>query len=189
MKNAQRFDYSSLAEILEQRGLVEPQRLRLALQTSQQGMNPFPEVLIADGLIGDWELSRVVCDLYGLPFTPVDIYKPDENAREGLDPAFLRHHRLIPLGRHGKLLTVCMPGIVPAEVLGELATASNLNVLPVVGTVQTNNVWIEQNMPAESDEGSGEDASQWSSFFDDADAAVLMELTDEDEEDPARQAG
>lgn len=208
MKSNRRLDYATLSEVLGQRGLVEPQRLSLALQTCQQTRVPFPETLVADNLIGDWELAKVVCDIYGLPFLPVDIYAPDEEAFAGLEKDFLRQHRLVPVGRHGNVLVVAMPGIVQADVLGALSTQHDLRILPVVGTVLTNNRWLEEFMPVEvsaalpatgdgAPEGGGGGA--WGSIFDEGDAAVLMDLGGEAEStgfdieplsgDPADESG
>ena len=174
----QRLDYANLAEVLRQRNLVDRNQLSLALQTSTQSHIPFPEVLVSDNLIGDWDLSRVVADLYSLPFVPVDVYPPDENARDGLDIDFLRKHRLIPVDRFGDLLTVCMPAIVPADVLGTLAARNNMQVLPVVGTVTTNNQWFELHLPAEVPGPLPQGAvTDWAELFDEGDARVLMDLT------------
>jgi hypothetical protein len=184
LKNAQRLDFAGLAEILGQRELVEIDRLHLALQTGLQGSSPFPEILVNDSMMGDWELSRVVCELYSLPFVPVDIYVPAENILEGLDRDFLRKHRLVPTGRHGNLLTVAMPAIVSADVLGMLGATADLHVMPVVGSVKSNNRWIDEHLPAEveSDLADGEAASNeadWGNLFDEGDASVLMDLTPE----------
>jgi len=182
VKNNQRLDYATLSEVLGQRGLVEPQRLSLALQTCQQSHVPFPETLVSENLIGDWELAKVVCDIYGLPFLPVDIYAPDGEAFAGLDRDFLRAHRIVPVGRHGTLLVVAMPGIVQADVLSTLAGRHNVRIQPVVSTVLTNNRWLEEFMPAEvaaalpADgdlEGAG---GAWGSIFDEGDAKVLLDL-------------
>lgn len=177
MKHSQRLDYTAFSAVLGQRGLVEPQRLSLTLQTSMQGPIPFPEMLVGEGLIGDWELSRVVCELYGMPFLPVEICSPSEAAREGLPADFLRQHRLVPVGRYGNLLVVAMPGLVPAQVLKTLEQRCSLQVLPVVGSVQGNNRWMQENLPAEPEAAmpvaSGDD---WSSLFDEGDAAVLLDL-------------
>lgn len=179
MKNAKRLDYAGLAEVLGQRGLVDPQRLRIALEAGVQGPSPFPEVLVGDDLVGDWELSRVVCDLYGLPFVPTDIHEPDLETLEGLDNEFLRKHRLVPLRRFGDLLTVAMPALVPAEVLGALSTAADAHVLPVVGTVESNNRWIDQNLvPDQAPALPNETAEGWSDIFDEGNANVLMDLDD-----------
>jgi hypothetical protein len=187
VRASQRLDYSSLAEILGQRGLVDPQRLAAALQMTGEGGLPFPEALVADNAIGDWELASVVCDLYGLAFVPVDICSPSPQALRELDVGFLRQHRLVPLSRHGHVLTVCMPGLVPAEVLGLLSAATDLQVLPVVGSVVSNAKWFQDHVPEITpapalpvEELAG---ANWSSIFDEGDAAVLLELRPQPESD------
>lgn len=164
--------------------MCEPQALREALRLSGRGQTPFAEAVVNASLVSDWELSRVVCELYNLAFVTVDMYEPDAAARKGLNTAFLIEHGLVPLGRFGHLLTVAMPGMVEAEVLALLAAESDLIVLPVVGTVQTNRRWIERSLhgelssvlptlaPAEAEQRSNE----WGSIFDQADAAVLLDL-------------
>ena len=145
-KNANRLDYQGLAASLDQRGLVDAPRLQVALTTCHQTGQPFPEILVMDDLIGDWELSRVVCELYNLPFVPVDFCEPNDDALEVFDKQFLRANRLVPVGRFGDLITVAMPAIVPAEVLGSLAASLDLHILPMVGTVVTNNRWIADHL-------------------------------------------
>ena len=189
MKNSSRLDYASLAEILGQRNLVEPQRLRLALQASQSGVVPFPELLVGDGLIGDWDLSRIVCEIYGLPFLPVDLYSPSPDALNALDHDFLRKHRIVPLTRHNRVLTVCMPGLVSADVLGLLASRSELHVLPVVGSVNSNNKWLAENLAVSAPDGADAEGNptDWNKIFDEGDAAVLLNL-DPEPKDPTSEA-
>jgi hypothetical protein len=153
LKNA-RLDYPGLAAALDQRGLIDAARLQVALSTCAQTGQPFPEILVFDDMIGDWELSRVVCELYNLPFIPVDFVTPDTEALETFDTHFLQAHRIVPIGRFGDLVTVAMPAIVPAEVLGSLAAALDVHILPVVGTVMTNNRWLTDNLKGpESEDG------------------------------------
>jgi len=181
VKSSHRLEYAHLAQVLGQRGLIDPQRLHLALQTGTNSHTPFPEILVNENLISDWDLSRVVCDMYNLPFLPVDIHPPSSTAFEGLDREYFRTHRLIPVDRNGQLLTVCMPGIVPAEVLGQLAADSDLQIAPVVGTVVSNNRWIDEHMPVETAPAlPGESAGlAWSNIFDEGDASVLESLSGE----------
>ena len=149
IKNAQRLDYQGLAAALDQRGLIESSKLQLALNTSAQSGKPFPEILVEDDLIGDWELSRVVCELYNLPFLPVDFCSPNPEAVQAFDRETLQNYRIVPLSRFGDLVTVAMPAIVPADVLGSLAANASVHVLPVVGTVTSNNRWIGENLASE----------------------------------------
>jgi hypothetical protein len=184
MKHNQRLDYARVAEVLADRGLVEPQALREALQFSGQGNLPFPEALVSANLVQDWELSRVVSELYNLPFLTVDVIDPDPKAMKGLDSQFLVENGLVPIGRFGQVLTIAMPALVPADVLGMLAAQSDLFVLPVVGTVRTNRKWLESNLqvqpaaaiPHASGKANSGEPGEWGSIFDAGDAAVLLEL-------------
>jgi hypothetical protein len=181
MINNQRLGYQRLAEVLVERGMVEAQAVQDALSIGAHGGLPFPEALVGANLVADWELSRVVCELYGLPFLTVDLADPDPDAQAGLDLQFLIENCLVPLSRHGQVLTICLPAVVPAEVLGLMAAETDLMIFPVVGTVQSNRRWIDQNLmqaevlpeqtAAELDEG-----GDWSNLFDEADAAVLQDL-------------
>jgi hypothetical protein len=182
VKSSQRLEYAHLAQVLGQRGLIDPQRLHLALQTGKSSLMPFPEILVSENLISDWELSRIVCDMYNLPFLPVDIHPPGSHAFDGLDREFFRRHRLIPVDRNGQLLTVCMPAIVPAEVLAQLSADTETHIAAVVGTVTTNSRWFDEHMPADAAPalpGEVPNAGAWSSLFDEADASVLEALTGE----------
>jgi hypothetical protein len=178
--NNQRLGYQRLAETLVERGLVEPQAVQDALGIGQHGGAPFPEALVSANLVSDWELSQVVSQLYGLPFLPLDLVDPDPDASRDLDQEFLLENGVVPLSRHGRVLTVCMPGIVPAEILGCIAATHDLVVLPVVGTVSSNRRWLEDRLapsaPLPSMEGDLTADGDWGSLFDEADAAVQSEL-------------
>lgn len=179
MKSNQRLAYSTLSEVLGQRNLIDPQRLTLALQTSVQGTTPFPEVLVTEGLIGDWELSKTVCDLYSLPFLPVDICAPQAEARAGLNAEFLLRHRLVPVNRFGNLLVVAMPALVPAEVLVALTETHGVHIVPVVGSVQSNNRWLQDHLSSEVAPALPGSDDDWSNIFDEGNAAVLLDLEGE----------
>ena len=46
------------------------------LQQCQATGSLMPEVLVHENLVSDWEVSRVSCELYHLPFLTVDLYPP-----------------------------------------------------------------------------------------------------------------
>lgn len=149
----------------------------------QEGGASFPEALVTSNLVADWDLSRVVAEIFGLPFLPIELTEPDPAAMEGLDKEFLIEHRLVPLGRFGQVLTVCMPGLVPADTLGMLSAEADLVILPVVGTVQSNSRWIEEHLGKLEVKAvrREEHGMAWDAMFDDANAAVMMALEHPDE--------
>lgn len=184
MKSHQRLEYSQLAKVMAERGMVEPQALQEALDVSTKGGVPFPTALVNANLVPDWELSRVVCELYNLPFLTVDMCAPDMDAVQSISQETIRETGMIPLNRYGEVLTLCMPGLVNAETLGMLAAELDVFILPVVGTVRSNWMWIENNLAVEKPESnepslSPEVSADWSDIFDAADAAVLLDLEED----------
>lgn len=183
-KSRQRLEYGRLAEVLAERGLVDSRALQDALQFSARGGPPFPEALVTANLVADWELSRIVAELYGLPFITVDFAEPDPKALVGLDSHFLVLNGIVPLSRHGKVLTVLMPSLSTSDTLEHIARSAGVAILPIVGTVRSNRMWLDQKLvtkpepapaaalPSKDEEGEG----AWSSLFDEADAAVLLDL-------------
>lgn len=189
MKLHHRLDYQRLSDALIDRGLCESQALREALQLSGHGNPSFVEAIVSANLVGDWEVGRVAAEIYNLPFLPIELCSPDSRALDGLDISYLAEHGLVPMGRFGNVLTVAMPGLVLAEVLSGIPIAEGeLTVLPVVGSVQSNRRWIEQNLtpklraalPGVAAMGAAPGAMlsnpEWGNIFDAGDAAVQFDL-------------
>jgi hypothetical protein len=173
VKHHQRLDHGRLAEVLHERGVASVDTIRDLLQQSREGGMPFCEALVTTNLVPDWDLSRIVCETFSLPFLPIDMVEPNAKLRTELDLKLFRQHQVIPLDRFGQVLTVIMPGLVQADVLAQLSAASDFVILPVVGTVETNRRWILENF------GNNKNADiegGWSSLFDQADAAVTASL-------------
>lgn len=183
----QRLDYNRFAEVLSERGLVDPQTLQLVLQQSFSTGEPFPEILIRENLVTDWELSRTACEAFQLVFLSVDVYPPSKEAVELVDPQFMHQQCIVPLDCYGNLLTIALPGLTPSEVIASLGEKLGKTIQPVVGTAASNRRWLNENvklpksldsvaspLPASLEE-------DWSQVFDQGDAAVLMDLQAHDE--------
>ena len=204
LKYAQRLDYARLAEVLHERGLADPGPLGEILQASISGGTPFAEALVYANLVSEWDLASTVCEIFNLPFLTPDHCTPDLEAAEAIGHDFLIQHGLVPLGRFGQVISLAMPGLVPADVLGLLAAQTDLQIQPIVSTVSSNRRWIEEQLqqpeaPADAPAASPAattDAPEgsWENLFDDADAAVKLQLdadgnpVDSDREGPAASA-
>lgn len=147
MKTAHRFDYVRFGEGFVERGLIDRETLNHVLQQCNATRALLPEILVMESLVSDWEVSRVACELYHLPFVTVDIYPPDKDVIAQFDANFLRQFALIPLDRYGELLTVVMPGLVPSEVLDGMRLTTGMRLLPVVGSVVSNRAWLNEALP------------------------------------------
>lgn len=171
----QRLDYNHLAEVLGEKGLVDPATLQHILQQSVGGGELFPEVLVRENLVADWELSRTTCEAFHLVFLSLDFYEPSSEAVELFDAVVLHQYCLVPLDVYDDLLTIAMPALTPSEVLDELATKLGKTIQPVVGTVTSNRRWLIDNVALEPVLPASEEGD-WSTVFDEGDAAVLMDL-------------
>jgi hypothetical protein len=150
VKSAHRFDYSRFGEALIERGLIDREVLSHVLHQVNATRALLPEVLVRENLVSDWEVARVACEIYHLPFLTIEHYPPAGNALEGYDLAYLRHFALVPRDRFGSVVTVIMPGLVPSEVLDGLRPGQNGRVLPVVGSVVSNRRWLEEHFTRRS---------------------------------------
>ncbi|MEM9380469.1 MAG: hypothetical protein AAGB93_11020 [Planctomycetota bacterium] len=182
MKYTQRLDYARLAEVLHERGLANLDSIRELLQLSTDGGMAFCEALVTSNLVSDWDLSKVVCETFQLPFLPVDLITPNPKALEEVDRDFFSTHQLVPVDAFGQVLTVAMPALVPAEVLAQASAMTDCVVLPLVGTVESNRRWINEHM-TEAPPAPPEREGGWSSMFDEADAEVQANLGGEEEGD------
>ncbi len=170
-KNAQRLDEARLAEALCEQDLADAGALQELLEAAQGGGQPFCESVVSSKLVSDWELSRVAAEIFQLPFLPVDISRPDSDLWGELGSELFCSQGVVPLRRFGDLLTVALPGAVSAEVLGRLAEETGHFLMPVVGTVQTNRRWIQEQTAAEPGQN-----KNWGTLFDEGEAAVQANL-------------
>lgn len=173
MKYSQRLDYARLAETLLERGLVAPEPVRELLQLSREGGMGFCEALVTSSLMADWELAQLISETFQLPFLPIELLVPNPVAQEEIDKDFFIKHNLVPVDVFGQILTVAMPGLVPAEVLAQIAVQTDSEVLPLVSSVESNRRWVSDNLEARV---VPEREGGWGSIFDEADAEVLAGL-------------
>lgn len=124
--------------------MADPEALRDLLGAARSGGTQVCEAAVTAGLISDWEMSRIVAEMFQLPFLPVDICRPDPSLWGEVGSEGFRESAVVPMRRFGRLLTIAMPGLVSAEVLRALAEETGCDLLPMVGTVQTNRRWIEE---------------------------------------------
>lgn len=142
----------------------------------------FTEALVTTNLVSDWDLSRVVAEIFQLPFLPVGIIQPDSKLWNDLDQSFLSKYGIVPLSRFGQVLTVAMPALVPAEVLGMLSADTDMVILPVVGTVETNRRWLLEHRSGTAHARPGQE-SDWGALFDAGDQNVKLSLGGEEDDE------
>lgn len=137
---------SRLARNLVERELINGETIEQVFQTCAAAGRLLTEVLVEDGLLSDWELSRIASEAFNLPFLPVDVHPPAEQAMEGIDPEFLKRWCLVPLVRNDNLLTVAIPGAISPQAYDELCAMTGAELAIVIGSVVSNRHWLKENL-------------------------------------------
>lgn len=174
MKSSQRLDYNRLAEALAERQMAELDSIRALLKISNDGGQAFPEALVEANLVSDWDLARVVSDIFQLPFIPSQMVKPSVDLLDLFAPGFLQETGIVPLAKFGNVLTIVMPALVQADILALMSAETEMVILPLVGTVTGNRKWIGEHATvrrATEEEG-------WDSLFEEGDMAVQSFVAD-----------
>lgn len=140
------YSESRLARSLLERRLVSADVLENLFQTCSDSEGLLPEALVKGGFLTDWELSQVASEVFNLPFLPIDVHAPAEEAMKGLEPGFLKRWCLVPLARNDDLLTVAIPASISPQAYELLSKMVNGQVAVVIGTVQSNRAWLEKNL-------------------------------------------
>lgn len=137
---------SRLARTLVERGLLTGETLEQVFQNCATSERLLTETLVDEGLMSDWELSRVASEAFNLPFMPVEVHTPTDKALEGLDPAFLKRWCIVPLVRNGDLLTVAIPCSISPQCYEDLTKMSGAELAIVIGSVLSNRLWLRENL-------------------------------------------
>ncbi len=137
------FSESRLARSLVERNLVLGDVLEGIFQACSESGGLLTEALVKGGFLTDWELSQIASEVFNLPFLPVDVHNPTDDALEGINPDFLKRWCLVPLTKNEDLLTVAIPGSISPQAHEELSAMAQGQLAIVVGTVLTNRRWLD----------------------------------------------
>jgi hypothetical protein len=184
LKITPRLDYERLADALVDRGLVSRDAAKLVLDQANQTGAVFPEILVRENLVSDWEISRICAEVFNLAFLPIHVSPPNKDLLKELDADYLRAYGLVPLDKFDDVLTIAMPALVPTAVLHGLIGKKDLVVLAVVGLVSSNRAWLDEHAQtaaaAPLPSAGVLDDGGWTDIFDAGDEAVQLGLGPED---------
>ncbi|MGE0142543.1 MAG: hypothetical protein AB7I19_04710 [Planctomycetota bacterium] len=194
MKGIEKLTPIRLAEVLTQRGLVPNETITDALYSQDRYGESFSEVLVSSGQINEWDLAKVVVEVFGIPFMMASSYDITKEAQSAIPKELLFRHMVVPLDRLGNVVTVTMPILTPFDVLGKIGRESGCEIYPFVGLIGENrkvlaNIYsdyedwrLEQEKKREelrkSRSNRKERGGDWMSMFDSADEQVRKDRRD-----------
>jgi general secretion pathway protein E len=102
----------ALGELLVQSGKLNARDLERALSAREELGQRLPDIMIQLGLVSESDMAQARSRLHGVPFIGAGELPDAWPEVEGLQPAFLTNHRVLPLARDEQSLSValCDPG-------------------------------------------------------------------------------
>ncbi len=192
MKGLEKLTTIRLAEVLTQKGAVPSEALTDALYTQDKTGEPFCQILVNGGFITEWDLAKIVCEAFQLPFLMASSYDVKEETTSHLPKELLFKHQIVPLDVFGNVVTVLMPVLTPFEALAKIQKEHNVEFFPYVGLFSENkkflgekfddfSAWLKtEEAEREKRASSASDANplegDWMNIFDAGDQATKSPL-------------
>ena len=119
-----------IGNLLVQTGKLAARDLDRAIAAGEELKGRLSDVLIQLGLVSEVDVTQARSVLLGLPFVHADSFPETYPDVPGLQPAFLRSHRVLPVAHEGGGLDVAMADPQDRFVLKALHLATGLAIRP-----------------------------------------------------------
>jgi len=121
-----------LGEILLRQKFIDEVQLSNALTVSKEENIPFGRALIKLRYIEEDKLGRTIATQYDLPFITLDRFSFDPELSKLINFSYAQIHRIVPVSRHDKVLTLAMAFPLNSEEVHAVELASGMKVAPVI---------------------------------------------------------
>ena len=136
-------------ELLVRAGRLTPRDLERALAAQREMGGALDGVLVSLGLVSEPDAAQALAEHLGLPFVAAEAFPETPPELPGLQPDFLRTHRVLPLRAGDGRLQVAMRAPQDAFVVKALHLSTGLEVLPAVGLASD----IDKALQRQAEEG------------------------------------
>src|SRR5688572_13817379 len=116
-----------LADVLVHEGILTKTQVQEASKYQRQAQEPLSPYLIRCSFITPWDLAKVVCIHYQMPFIDLTSFKPKKDVFTLLDAPFLHGYGILPLDKFGKILTLAVSEVLSPEVLQMVVDRTQLS--------------------------------------------------------------
>ncbi|MEY3161829.1 MAG: hypothetical protein RIT25_1820 [Planctomycetota bacterium] len=190
VKGLEKLTSVRLAEVLSQKGAIPAEAITDALYAQEQTGEPFTHAILDGGHITEWDLAKIVTEVFQLPFLMAGNHSLDEETKNLLPKEVLFENLIVPLEVFDGVLTLVMPILTPFDVLNRIQRESNLEIFPYVGLLSENKKVLNENFrefakfhedlkkkreDAAMGKG-GKAAGDWMSIFDAGEEAIQSHL-------------
>ena len=133
-----------LGELLIEKGVINEDQLKRALQVQKERGGLIGEVLVSLGFTGEEEIAQALTVQYGVPYLPLRNYELSKDIVKIIPKEIAKKHSLIAVDKIGDILTVAMTDPLNSKAVDEVAAIVKCNVQVFVCTMTDVSAAIEK---------------------------------------------
>ena len=124
--------FAPIGDLLLAEGRITREQLDRALAEQREHGTRLGAALVQTGAIPENDLARAVARQHGMPAVDLSTFEPDPKLVQLVPAALARTHRLLPLKRDGRTLTVAMVEPTNLGVIEDLTFITRCDIFPVI---------------------------------------------------------
>jgi len=136
-----------LGEVLANEGVLTKAQITEAAKYQSQPQEPLGPHLIRCGFITGWDLAKVVCTHFALPFSDLQTFSPKKDLLAIFEPAFLHGYAILPIDRFGKAMTLAVCEQLAPEVLQSVVDRTKCSPYMYVGVYDVIRAKLDEFAP------------------------------------------
>ena len=175
MDRHERFYRRSLRDVLVGQGVLTAELADELAESAYEAGESFGFAVVDAGHLTAWDLTKLVAGSYQMPVLPLAGYDYDASMLDGMSAATLYQHQVLPVGRFGRSWSFAVAEPPSRECVTALKEAFGSALFFFVSDAEQVKTMVSEHVKvvdAASDKA-------WQSMFDDADAAIKTEITDD----------
>jgi type II secretory ATPase GspE/PulE/Tfp pilus assembly ATPase PilB-like protein len=121
-----------LGEILVKQNHIDEGKLQNALQIAEKEQIHLGQALVRLHYLDEERVARAIATQYDLTFVPIDKFSFDPELARLINVNYAQRHRIVPIGKAGRNVTLAMAFPLRGVELQELASVIDMEIKPVI---------------------------------------------------------
>lgn len=133
-----------MEEVLLELGIITGEQLKAALREQKENIQKLGRILVGKGIVTETQLLETLEIMLGIPHVQLSKMNIDAEILELLPPQLIRLHKVLPISKHMKVLTLAMADPFDQRAIDDVRMATGLDVVPVLASEKEIDIGIRQ---------------------------------------------
>lgn len=134
MKNFKKTTNKHLGELLVERGVINADQLKVAIEHQKKNKGLMGEVLVELKFATEKDIAQALTCQYGFPYLPLSNYEIDQEVISSVPENICRQFCLVPIDKIGKSLTLAMANPLNVQAVDDVELITGCSVQTFVST-------------------------------------------------------